>query len=191
MNVKNMAQLVLTRKAWIGFAAGVAIAVCAWTAAHWERFRPYDWKQVVSQDRQFRISFPGNPTTSQEDSTASDGSKFVSNWLKSSPTRGVIYALAWWENPAQENKSTNELFSDFRECNIKAFHGNIVGERELDVQGYPAKMTVVFAPNTLVVENLVIRVGPRLYSLSVLDSTGRLDVSNIKKFFASLSLHQT
>jgi hypothetical protein len=83
------------------------------------------------------------------------------------------------------------LFSDFRECNINAFHGNIAGERELNVQGYPAKMTVVFAPNRLVVENLVIRVGPRLYSLSVLDSTGRLDISNIKKFFASLSLQQT
>jgi hypothetical protein len=120
-----------------------------------------------------------------------DGSKFVSNWLRSSPTHGVIYALAWWENSAQKNKSTNELFSDFHECNINAFHGNIAGERELDVQGYPAKMTVVFAPNRLIVENLVIRVGPRLYSLSVLDSTGRLDISNIKKFFASLSLHQT
>ena len=187
-----MAQLVLSRKGWLGFAiAGIVIAVCTWTAAHLERFRPYDWKQVVSQDRQFRISFPGNPTTSQEDSTASDGRKFVSNRLTSSPTPGVIYAVAWWENPAQENKSTNELFSDFRECSIKAFHGNISRERELNVQGYPAKMTVVFAPNSLVVENLVIRVGPRLYSLSVLDSTGRLDITNIKKFFASLSLYQT
>jgi hypothetical protein len=178
---------------WIAFTfAVIAIALCTWTAANWKRFRPYKWQQVESQDAQFRISFPGDAAASKQSMTATeDGSTFLSSRLTSSPAYGVIYALDWWENPAQKDKSTDKLFADFRDCNIKAFHGNIAAEKETEVQGYPAKATLVFAPNRLVVENLVVRVGPRLYSLWVLDSTGRLDMSNIKKFFASLSLHKT
>ena len=187
-----MAQPTRTKR-WIGFAVAlIAVALCGWTATNWKRFRPYDWKQVESPDAQFRISFPGNPTASQESSTASeDGSKFVSNKLLSSPAHGVIYALDWWENPTQKGKSTDELFANFRDCNIKVFHGNIVSENEVNVQGYPAKDTEVLAPNGLVVENRVIRVGPRLYSVWVLDSTGHRDRGNIQKFFGSLSFHRT
>jgi hypothetical protein len=105
----------------------------------------YDWREVVSQDGQFRISFPGNTTASQENNTASDGSKFVFHRLTSSPAHGVTYELGWWENPAQKNKSTDELFTDFRECSIKSFHGNIAGETETKVQGHPAKATLVVA----------------------------------------------
>ena len=178
------------RRRWIAFAiAVIAIALCGWTATNWKRFRPYKWQQVESPDAQFRISFPGNPAASQESMTATDdGSKFVSNRLTSSPVHGVIYALNWWENPAQKDKSTNKLFADFRDCNIKVFHGKILSEKEIDVQGHPAIDTVVFAANGLVVENRVIRSGPRFYSLSVLDSSGRLDRENVQTFFGSLSL---
>jgi hypothetical protein len=140
----------------------------------------------------FASASRGTPAASQESMTATeDGSKYVSNRLTSTPAHGVIYALDWWENPAQKDKSTDKLFADFRDCNIKAFHGNIAAELETKVQGYPAKATLVFAPDHLVVDNLVVWVGPRLYSLWVLDSSGRLDISNVKKFFASLSIHRT
>jgi hypothetical protein len=179
-------------KRWIALAVAlVALAMGAWTATNWRSPELYKWQQVDSPDAQFRVTFPGNPVASQESMTASDGSKFVSNKLTSSPAPGVIYTLNWWENPAQKDKSTDELFADFRDCDIKRFHGNIAAEKEIKVQSYPAKATLVFAPNHLVVENLVVRVGPRLYSLWVLDSSGRLDMSNVKKFFASLSLHRT
>ncbi len=186
-----MAYLMRIKKVWIGLAlASIAIALCGWTAANWERFRPYDWKTLESQDAQFRISFPRNPTASQENSTASDGSRFVSNKLISSPASGVSYALAWWENPSQKNKTTDELFADFRDCDIKAFHGNVVSEKAATVQGYPAKDTVLFAPNGLVVVNRVIRVGPRLYSLWFLDSTAHPDMANAHKFFGSFCVHR-
>jgi len=177
---------------WIGIAvASTAIALCGWTAANWERLRPYDWKIIGSQDAQFRIAFPRNPTASQENTTASDGSTFVSNKLTSSPAHGVTYALAWWENPSQNDKSTDELFADFRDCYIKIFHGNIVEEKAVNVEGYPAKDTLVFAPNGLVVANRVIRVGPRLYSLWVLDSTAsHLDITSARRFFSSFSVRR-
>jgi hypothetical protein len=175
---------------WIAFTLAVtAIAICGWTATNWKKFRPYDWQQVESPDAQFRISFPGTPTGSQESKTASDGSKFVSNRLASSPAHGVIYALSWWENPSQRSKSTDELFAEFSDCDIKAFHGKILSEKEVNVQGHPAKDTAVLAGNGLIVENRVIRVDSRLYSLWVLDSSGHLDTGSIRKFFSSLSLH--
>lgn len=180
------------RRRWIAFTLAVgAIALCTWTATNWKRLRPYKWQQVESPDAQFRISFPGDAAASKESVTATeDGSRFVSNKLTSSPAQGVIYALDWWESPAQKDESTDKLFADFRDCYIKTFHGKVAAEKETEVQGYPAKATLVFAPNRLVVQNLVVRVGPRLYSLWVLDSTGRLDTSNVKKFFASFSLHK-
>jgi hypothetical protein len=180
-------------KRWIGFAVAViAVALGVWTANNWKRFRPYDWEVVESPDAQFRISFPGNPTASQEIITASeDGSKFVSYKLASSPPHGVIYSLNWWESPVQNGKSTDELFANFRDCYIKVFHGKIVSENEVRVQGYPAEDTEVLAPNGLVVANRVIRVGPRIYSVWVVDSTGHLDSGNIQKFLGSLSFHRT
>jgi len=75
-----------------------------------------------SSDAQFHIAFPGNPTPSQEDSNASeDGSKFISYKLTASPASGVVYTLNWWENPAQKDKSADELFANFRDCNLKIF----------------------------------------------------------------------
>jgi len=160
-----------TSKKWIGFAVAViAVVICGFTLANWKSLRPYEWQQVRSPDSQFRISFPGNPNESQISETATeDGSKFVTYKLTVSPAHGVLYTLDWWENPAQKGKSTSELFADFRSCNIKAFPGKIVSEKDVDVQGYPAKDTLLAANGQLVV-NRVIRVGPRVYSLWVSDS---------------------
>ena len=169
--------------------AVIAIALCGWTATNWKRIRPYDWRQVQSPEAQFSISFPGNPTASQESNTASDGSTFVSSKLTTSPANGVIYALSWWENSAQTSTPTDVLFADFRDCIIKGFHGKIVSEKELNVEGNPAIDTVVFVPNGLVVVNRVIRVRSRFYSLWVVDSPGQLERADIQRFLNSLKIH--
>jgi hypothetical protein len=177
-------------KKWIGFVVAViAVVLCGWTAANWKTLRPYEWQQVQSPDSHFRISFPGNPIASQTSDTAIEsGSKFESYRLAVSPAHGVLYALVWWENPAQKGKSANELFADFRNCDIKLFHGKIVSEKNVDVQGYPAKDTLLAANGQLVV-NRVIRVGPRVYSLWVSDSPWHMGRGDVKRFLSSLSLH--
>jgi hypothetical protein len=179
-----------TMRRWAGFAvAVVAVALGGWIAANWKNLRPYEWQQVQSPDSQFRISFPGNPNESQMTETATeDGRKFLSHKLAVSPAHGVLYRLDWWENPAQKGKSTNELFTDFRNCNITVFHGKILSEKDAEVQGYPARDTLLAANGQLVV-NRVIRVGPRVYSLWVSDSPWRMGRGDVKRFFGSLSLH--
>jgi hypothetical protein len=112
----------------------------------------------------------------------------VTNKLTDSPAHGVIYSLGWWENPVQKNKTTDELFADFRECDINAFHGKITSEKAFTIQGRLARDTVVFA-NDLVVLNRFIRVGPRIYSLWVLSPSRRPDIGNAGKFLNSFSLH--
>ena len=177
-------------KQWAGLAVAViAVVLCGWTAVNWKSLRPYEWRQIQSPDSQFRISFPGTPIASQTSESAIEGgSKFVSYRLAVSPAHGVVYALSWWENPAQRDKSTDELFADFSNCNINVFHGKIVSEKNVDVHGYPAKDTLLVANGQLVV-NRVIRVGPRLYSLWVFDSSWHLRRGDVKRFFNSLSLH--
>jgi len=182
-------QLMRIRK-WIGSAIAVIVVVlCGWTAANWKSLRPYEWQQVRSPDSQFRISFPGDPNESQISETATDGGKFVTYKLAVSPARGVLYTVNWWENPAQKGKSTNELFADFRDCNIKVFHGKIVSEKDIVFQGYPAKDTMLAANGQLVV-NRVILVGPRVYSLWASDSPWHMGRGDVKKFIGSLSLHR-
>jgi hypothetical protein len=179
-----------TMRRWTGFAVVVvAVGLGGWIAANWKNLRPYQWQQIQSTDSEFRVSFPGNPIASQTSETATEGgSKFVSYKLAVSPAQGVLYALVWWENPAQKDKATDELFADFRNWNIKVLHGKIVSEKEGDFQGYPAKDTMLAAHGQLVV-NRVIRVGPRVYSLWVSDSAWHMGRGDVKRFFSSLSLH--
>jgi hypothetical protein len=53
------------------------------------------------------------------------------------------------------------------------------------VQRYPAEDIEVISRNGVLVENRLIRVGPRIYSLWVLDTSGYRDRKNIKRFFDS------
>jgi len=175
---------------WTGVAiALIVIGLCWLGISVWKEFRPYHWQVVESPDAHFRISFPGSFKASQETNTAVDGSAFLSNRLTSSPAQGVIYAVSWWENPAQESKSTEELFANFRGCDIKTFHGTVISEKVTDVQGYPA-MDVALAGNGFVVRNRMIRVGPRLYSQVVMGPLGRLHGGDVQKFFDSFTLRQ-
>jgi len=180
------------RRRWIALAALIiAIMLCGLTAVRWNRFLPYHWRKVDLPDAQFSISFPGNATASQDTYTASDGSKFISSKLTSSPAKGVIYAVNWWDNSAQNDISTDELFVSFRDCGMKAFGGRVVSEKKLTVQGYPAQDTAVLAAGGVVAVNRVIRIHSRLYSLWVIDRLGHLEKSDIKKFLDSFTVYST
>jgi hypothetical protein len=152
------------------------------------RTETYSWTPFASQDGGFNISLPGNPTTGSVENKASDGGTFILSRVQSIPVPGVIYAISWWENSGQRTRSDEEFFRDAEECAFKAFRGG-GSWKDTTVQGHPARLAAIFGPNEMV-EGLLVRVGPRVYSLSVVDSTSRFDVDNIKKFFGSLSLSQ-
>jgi len=175
----------------IALVTVAAIALCGWTAANWSRLRPYHWQHVESPDAAFSVSFPGTPIASRQDETdAIDGSEFVSNRLAVSPAPRIAYMVSWWDSQRERNKSTEELFVHFRDCNAKVFRGK-VSTRELTVQGNPATDMAVVNTEGTVVYNRVIRAGPRFYSLWVINASGRFvaDKKNARKFFDSFSLH--
>jgi hypothetical protein len=176
------------KRRWMTFGALlIVIAVAGWGVTIWKRFLPYQWRQTQT-DAQFSISFPSAPTASTETLTAPDGTRFNSNKLTSSPARGVLYAVSWWENSTQNNKSTDELFASFRDCGMKAFHGKMVSENKLFVDGYPAQETAVVSDGGLVAVNRVIRVKSRLYSLWIVDSVGHLERADINRFMNSFAV---
>lgn len=165
----------------------VFIIALAGLAALWANARSYQWQAVQSADGHYRIIFPANPAASQLQML--NGSKFVFHRLSASPRRDVTYAVSWWENPSQQDKTTDELFAHFRECDITTFHGNIVSEHRVSVQGYSAQDTEISVGNGgLAVANRVVRVGPRMYSLWVIEPAGHRDAASVKRFFDSFSL---
>jgi hypothetical protein len=180
------------RVAFIVLVVIAAAAVCGWTAWNWNRLRPYHWQQVESPDATFSMNFPVSPKAStQNDTDAIDGRQFVANRLVASPAPRIGYAVSWWENPEQKDKPTGQLFADFRDrAAAEAFRGK-VASKELTVAGNPAIDIITADTYGTVVYNRVIRAGPRIYSLWVIDGSGRfaVDKKDVGKFFNSFSLH--
>ncbi|MGA2005651.1 MAG: hypothetical protein ABSG70_19890 [Terriglobales bacterium] len=71
---------------------------------------------------------------------------------------------------------------------MKAFHGKMVSENKLFVDGYPAQETAVVSDGGLVAVNRVIRVKSRLYSLWIVDSVGHLERADINRFMNSFAV---
>jgi hypothetical protein len=150
-----------------------------------------DWERTESADAAFTVSFPGHPAAStQKETDAIDGTEFLANRLEVSPAPRINYAVSWWVNPQQTNKPTEELFAHFRDCDAKIFRAK-AGTREFIVQGYPAIGIVVLSPEAIVY-NRVIRAGPRMYSLWVVDTSRTFvaEQGNAKQFLDSFSLRQ-
>lgn len=101
----------------------------------------------------------------------------------------MIYAVSWWENPEQKDKPTGELFAHFRDCDANVFKGKVAA-KELTAAGYPAIDIVTVNPEGTVVHDRVIRVGSRIYSLWVIDGSGRfaIDQKNVSRFLESFTL---
>jgi hypothetical protein len=179
------------RKILLGLTLLVGVlALCALAGIHFFGPRSYQWREVTSSDSRFRISFPSNPSLLETNEKSMDGRPFVSHTLKSTPADRVFFAVSWWENPAQQDQTTEQLFAYLRECVGNSFRARPIGERDLRVQGYPAKLTVFISGSGLMVENLVIRARSGSYSLWVLDSRTVFEKENVQKFFGSFRLEQ-
>ncbi len=180
------------RKIFLGLSFLIAaLMLCAGAAIYILRPRSYEWREVASSDNRFHLSFPSTPSLLETGEKSADGRQFVSHMLKSNPADHVFYVVSWWENPAQRDQTTEELFARFRQCDIKVFQARVEGEKDAKVQGYPAKLIFIMTGNGLSVENLAIRAGNRIYSLSVVDSrVSPLEKENIQKFFTSFKLEQ-
>ena len=179
------------RKFYLGILFFLTLLVLSsGVAIHFLRARSYQWRDITSSDNRFRLSFPSDPSLLETNEKSADGQPFVSHMLKSSPAQRVLYVLNWWENPAQRAQTTEEMFKHFRRCDVDVFHTRLVGERDVEVQGYPAKLTFITAGDGSTIENLAIRADGRVYSLWVLDPRATLEKENIKKFFGSFRLEE-
>ncbi len=179
------------RKIFLRVAVGVMVLVlCAGAAVYFLlKPRTYEWRDTTSSDNQFRVSLPSNPSLLDTNEKSKDGLPFTSHTLKSSPRDRVFYVVSWWENPVQGNLTTDELFEHFRQCGIKVFRPGFVREHNVNVHGHPAKFVFIVTGNFFV-ENLVLRAGNRVYSLTVMDPRVVQERENIWKFFGSFKLLQ-
>lgn len=178
------------RKWWVrlGAAAMLALVLCFVAAIYWLTPRSYQWRDFSSPDHQFRLSLPGTASNSQRSELSADKRSFVSYEIRSSPAKRVLYAVNWWENPAQQAQTTEELFAHLQECGVSAFHAAPLGEKQTTIQGHQANIAVFMAGDGLMIDNLVVRVGPRIYSLWVVDPELIRETKNVQRFFSSFNL---
>jgi hypothetical protein len=177
------------RKLWLGLGIVASVLVLfGVTAIYLLSPRSYQWHEVVSADNQFRVQFPGAITTSQQVDKSATGKPFAAYNIKSSPTGRVVYAVNWWENPDRTGQTTEELFAHFRQCGVNVFHAVAMSKKDGHVQGHPAEYTFYLAESGLMVGNLAVRVGPRVYSLWVADPSLFQEKENTQRFFKSFTL---
>jgi len=173
-------------------ASAVVVAVlvtCGAVGAYYFlRRRSYEWHEITSSDNKFRVSFPSKASLLETNEKSTDGRPFVSHTLKSSPADRVVYSVNWWENPTQKNLTAQDLFAMVRQTDVNVFHARVSNEKDLKIQGCPAKLIFVMAGNGVTVENLAVRAGDRVYSLWVVESEAMREKENIQKFFGSFKL---
>jgi len=89
--------------------------------------------------------------------------------------------------------STSEIRSLYepgqRQTNRPTANANLISENRLTFQGHPARDIRGTARGNAAYDNRIVVVGNRLYTLLVIDASGRHDTESIERFFNSLQFH--
>ncbi len=76
-----------------------------------------------------------------------------------------------------------------RDGGLSSTNAKLLSEKSLTFQGHPARDIRAIARGNAAYDNRVVVVGNRLYTLLVIDASGRHDTESIEKFFNSLQFH--
>jgi hypothetical protein len=152
-----------------------------------KRTHSYDWQWVNLADGQSRISFPGKPILEETPTKSITGGSFTSHALKVKPVATVAYGCTWFDDPSLTGMSADDRLNQARDNGIRGVQGTLVSEKRISVQGHPARDIQATARGNAAFDNRIILVGSRLYTLMVVDVTGRHDTQNVERFFNSFT----
>jgi hypothetical protein len=159
--------------------ATLVLAVCM--VAWYEQSASYQWERFEAPDGKFTVNLPGKPVVRDELTTSLTGGSFTSHSVNAKASEHAAYGCSWWENPDLIGRSADQRLGSLRD---KA----TVSEKHMTIQGYPAMEVQAGGDEKPAFDNRIVVVGPRIYSLVVVDTSGKHDRKNVKKFFDSFTL---
>ena len=152
-------------------------------AGYWYLQAPR-WRTYESPDGKFRIDFPTTPST-QEWPNNEVGTTHV---VVAKPTLRVVYACDWSEVRNFNGLPPDEFIKRSQDFGIQGVQGVLLSGKKITVGGYPGREFQVQTRNNGAMDNRIILVGNRIYSLSVINTEGKHESDNIRRFFDSFQL---
>lgn len=165
-------------------SAIVLLAVAGATACH--RAPVYPWHSLDAPDGTFSIELPGSPIKEDSPAQSAHGDLFVSHSFKTRASTTAAYACNWWEDPYFKDRTADQILDAARDQGLAGVQGQLLHETRLMIQGHPARDIQGVARGAAAYDNRLVLVGNRLYSLLVIDTSGRGDLQNTERFFNSL-----
>jgi len=129
------------------------------------RIAAYEWRTLAAPDGTFSVSLPGDAVTVDTPTKSVTGGSFISHRLNVRASKDAAFGCSWWEDPSRPRDRTAEQILDTARDIRGITHGNAA------------------------YDNRIVIVGNRLYTLLVIDTSGRQDTESIERFFNSLRFH--
>jgi hypothetical protein len=168
------------------YVAAAILAILSSTACN--RAPAYEWRTLEAPDGTFSVALPGDAIEENTPTKSVTGGSFVSHSLKVRTPRNAAYGCSWWEDPSLRDRTAEQILDTARDGGLSGTNGKLLSEKRLMVHGYPARDIRAIARGNSAYDNRLVVVGNRLYTLLVLDVSGKRDTENVERFFNSLVL---
>ena|SRR5579864_4809784 len=150
----------------------------------------YEWQTLVAPDGSFSVSLPGNAIAVDTPTKSVTGGSFISHTFDVRASKDAVYGCSWWEDPSRPKDQTVENILDVaRDGGLSSTSAKLLSENRLTFHGHPARDIRAICCGNAAYDNRIVVVENRLYTLLVIDSSGKHDNESIGKFFNSLQLH--
>jgi hypothetical protein len=150
----------------------------------------YDWQTLTAPDGTFSVSLPGNAVVVDTPTKSATGGSFISHNFKTRASKDAAYGCSWWEDPSRPKDWTTEKILDTaRESGLSGANAKLLTENRITFLGHPARDIRAIAHGKSAYDNRIVLVGNRLYTLLVVDVSGKHDTESIERFFNSLQFH--
>jgi hypothetical protein len=150
----------------------------------------YEWRTLEAPDGTFSVSLPGDAVTVDTPTKSVTGGSFISHRLNVRASKDAAFGCSWWEDPSRPRDRTAEQILDTaRDGGISSVNAKLLSENRLTFQGHPARDIRGITHGNAAYDNRIVIVGNRLYTLLVIDTSGRQDTESIERFFNSLRFH--
>lgn len=115
------------------------------------------------------------------------GGTTVTHQIVASPLNTTSYSCVYFEDPRLTSQPPEAVLDSARDGGISKVQGNLVSEKRLEIDGYPARDVEARVRGNSLLEMRLIAAQSRLFVLMVVDTSRQTpDSKNVQRFFDSL-----
>jgi hypothetical protein len=150
----------------------------------------YEWHTLKAPDGTFSVSLPGDAVEMDTPTKSVTGGSFISHSFNVRASKDAVYGCSWWEDPSRpKDRTAEQILDTARDGGLSSTNAKLLSENRLTFQGHPARDIRAIAGENASYDNRLVVVGNRLYTLMVIDASGKYDAESVRKFFSSLEFH--